>query len=118
MLVKKPTDLKLNLPLSRRLSSIDALTLQVNEIKSLLTTILKGKAKEIDPEDMILEPPKAGGSKASVSKMSKKKKKPAHRSRSASKSSRSERKGSERSGRSSSSSSSPSPSRSPHLPPY
>jgi len=37
--------------------------LQVNEIKSLLTTILKGKAKEMDPEDMILEPPKAGGSK-------------------------------------------------------
>ena len=51
--------------------------MQVNEIKSLLTTILKGKAKEMDPEDMILEPPKAGGSKASVSKMSKKKKKPA-----------------------------------------
>ena len=92
--------------------------MQVNEIKSLLTTILKGKAKEMDPEDMILEPPKAGGSKASVSKMSKKKKKPAHRSRSASKSSRSESEGSERSGRSSSSSSSPSPSRSPHLLPY
>src|SRR5436190_2568773 len=64
----------------------------------------------MDPEDMILEPPKAGGSKASVSKMSKKKKKPARRSRSASKSSRSESEGSERSGRSSSSSSSPSPS--------
>ena len=62
---------------------------------------------------MILEPPKAGGSKASVSKMSKKKKKPARRLRSASKSSRSESEGSERSGRSSSSSSSPSPSRSP-----
>src|SRR5437588_11770087 len=60
----------------------------------------------MDPEDMILEPPKAGGSKASVSKMSKKKKKPARRSRSASKSSRSESEGSERSGRSSSSSSS------------
>src|SRR2546421_11944228 len=53
---------------------------------------------------MILEPPKAGGSKVSGSKMSKKKKKPARRSRSASKSSRSESKGSERSGRSSSSS--------------
>ena len=68
--------------------------MQVNEIKSLLTSILKGKAKEMDPEDMILEPPKAGGSKASVSKMSKKKK-PAHRSCSASKSSRSESEGPE-----------------------
>src|SRR5205085_11587607 len=67
----------------------------------------------MDPEDMILEPPKAGGSKASVSKMSKKKKKPARRSRSASKSSRSKSEGSERSGRSSSSSSSPSRSPSP-----
>src|SRR6184192_2615018 len=95
-----------------------ALILHVNEIKSLLTTILKGKAKEMDPEDMILEPPKAGGSKASVSKMSKKKKKPAHRSRSASKSSRSESEGSEQSDRSSSSSSSPSPSRSSHLLPH
>src|SRR5205823_14378683 len=66
----------------------------------------------MDPEDMILEPLKAGGSKASVPKMSKKKKKLAHRSRSASKFSRSESKGSKRSGRSSSSSSSPSPSRS------
>ena len=84
--------------------SIDALTLQVNELKSLLTTILKGKVKEMDPEDMILEPSKAGGSKTSVPKMSKKKKKLARRSRSASKSSRSESKGSERSGRSSSSS--------------
>ena len=46
-------------------------------IKSLLTTILKSKAKEMDLEDMILEPSKAGGSKVSVSKMSKKKKKPA-----------------------------------------
>src|SRR6266511_887849 len=99
-------------------SSIDALTLQVNEIKSLLTTILKGKAKEMDPEDMILDPLKAGGFKASVSKMSKKKKKLARRSCSASKSSRSESEGSERSGRSSSSSSLPSPSRSPHLPPH
>src|SRR5437763_1901305 len=99
-------------------SSIDVLTLQVNEIKSLLTTILKGKAKEMDPKDMILEPPKADGSKASVSKMSKKKKKLARRSRSASKSSRSESEGSERSGRSSSSSSSPSPSRFPQLPPH
>src|SRR5207237_2638826 len=88
------------------------------EIKSLLTTILKGKAKEMDPKDMILESPKAGGSKASVSKMSKKKKKLARRSYSASKSSRSESKSSERSGRSSSSSSSPSPSPSPHLPPH
>ena len=67
--------------------------MQVNEIKSLFTTILKGKAKEMDPEDMILEPSKTGGSKASVPKMSKKKKKLAHRSRSASKSSRSESKG-------------------------
>src|SRR5436190_17661410 len=64
----------------------------------------------MDPEDMILEPSKAGGSKASVLKMSKKKKKPARRSRSASKSSRSESEGSERLGKSSSSSSSPSPS--------
>src|SRR5207245_10452013 len=94
-------------------SSIDDLTLQVNEIKSLLTTILKGKAKEMDPEDMILEPPKVGGSKASVSKMSKQKKKLACRSHSASKSSRSESEGSERSGRSCSSCSSPSPYRSP-----
>lgn len=86
--------------------------MQVNEIKTLLQTILKGKAKEIDPDDMIIEPPKAPGSKVSVSKMSKKKKKPARRSRSASESSRSESEGSERSGRSSSSSS-PSPSRSP-----
>ena len=91
--------------------------MQVNEIKSLLTTILKGKAKEMDPEDMILEPPKAGGSKASVSKMSKKKKL-AHQSRSASKSSRSESEDSERSGRSSSSSSSLLPSVPPHLPPH
>ena len=53
--------------------SIDALTLQVNEIKSLLKTILKGKAKEMDPEEMIIEPPKA-------SKKMSKKKKPAHRS--------------------------------------
>ena len=52
--------------------------MQVNEIKSLLTSIFEGKAKEMDPEDMILEPPKAGGSKTSVSKMSKKKKKSAH----------------------------------------
>ena len=89
------------------------LTLQVNEIKSLLTSILKGKVKEMDPENMILELPKVGGSKALVSKISKKKKKPARQSRSASKSSRSESEGSERSGRSSSSSSSPSPSRSP-----
>jgi len=42
--------------------------LQVNEIKSLLKTILKGKAKEMDPEEMIIEPPKAS------KKMSKKKK--------------------------------------------
>ena len=47
--------------------------MQVNEIKSLLTTILKGKAKEMDPEDMILELSKADGSKVSVLKMSKKK---------------------------------------------
>src|ERR1044071_3634963 len=86
--------------------SIDALTLQVNEIKSLLTSILKGKAKEMGPEEMIIEPPKASGSKVSVLKMSKKKKNLAHRSRSASKSSRSESEGYERSGRSSSSSSS------------
>ena len=46
--------------------------MQVNKIKSLLTTILKGKAKEMDPEDMILEPLKVGGSKASISKISKK----------------------------------------------
>src|SRR5947209_18865044 len=74
---------------------MDALTLQVNKIKSLLTTILKGKAKEMDPEDMILEPPKVGGSKVSVSKMSKKK--PACRLRSTSKSSRSVSEGSEQS---------------------
>jgi BRCT domain type II-containing protein len=76
-------------------------------------SILKGKAKEMDPEEMIIEPPKASGSKAAVPKMNKKKKKPARRSRSASKSSRSESKGSERLGRSSSSSSSRSPSPSP-----
>ena len=87
---------------------IDALALQVDEIKNLLKTILKGKAKEMDPKDMILEPPKSAAPK----KTSKKKKKPAHRSRSASKSSRSESESSERSGRSSSSSS-PSSSRSP-----
>ena len=52
--------------------------MQVNEIKSLLTSILKGKAKEVDPGEMIIEPPKASGSKASVPKMSKKKKKLAH----------------------------------------
>ena len=86
--------------------------MQVNEIKSLLQTILKGKAKEMDPEDMIIEPPKA----AKVSKKMSKKKKPARRSRSASESSRSESEGSERSGRSSSSSS-PSPSRSPSASP-
>jgi cobalamin biosynthesis Mg chelatase CobN len=93
--------------------------LQVDEIKNLLKSILKGKSKEIDPEDMLIEPlPK-------VTKMSKKKKKPAkvikiskkkkpvHRSRSASSSSRSEGESSERSGRSSSSSSSHSSSRSP-----
>jgi len=78
---------------------------------------LKGKAKEMDPEEMIIEPPKASGSKAAVPKMNKKKKKPARRSRSASKSSRSESEGSERSGRSSSSSSSSSSSRSPSPPP-
>lgn len=45
--------------------------MQVDEIKNLLKSILKGKSKEIDPEDMIIEPlPK-------VTKMSKKKKKPA-----------------------------------------
>jgi hypothetical protein len=92
--------------------------LQVNEIKSLLTSILKGKAKEMDPEEMIIEPPKASGSKAAVPKMNKKKKKPARQSRSASKSSRSESEGSERSGRSSSSSSSSSSSRSPSPPPH
>ena len=81
----------------------------------MLKSILKGKSKEIDPEDMIIEPP------PKISKMSKKKKpakvtkmskekKPARRSRSVS---RSESEGSERSGRSSSSSSSSSPSRSP-----
>ena len=63
----------------------------------------------MDPEDMILELLKAGGSKVSVSKISKKKKKPACQSRSASKSSRSKSEGSERSDRSSSSFSSPSP---------
>ncbi|MDW0139671.1 MAG: hypothetical protein QOK86_08025 [Nitrososphaeraceae archaeon] len=62
----------------------------------------------MDPEDIIIAPPKAKVSK----KMSKEKKKPTHRSRSASKSSRSESESSERSGRSSSSSS-PSPSCSP-----
>src|ERR1044072_8879500 len=67
----------------------------------------------MDPEDMILEPPKAGGSKTSVSEMSKKKKKLTHRSRSARKSSRSESEGSERLDRSSSSSSSSSSSHSP-----
>ena len=42
--------------------------MQVDEIKNLLKSILKGKSKEIDPEDMIIEPlPK-------VTKMSKKKK--------------------------------------------
>jgi len=71
----------------------------------------------MDPEEMIIEPPKASGSKAAVPKMNKKKKKPARRSRSASKSSRSESEGSERSGRSSSSSSSSSSSRSPSPPP-
>ena len=64
--------------------------------------------KEMDPENMIIEPPKV----AKVSKKMNKKKKPACRSRSASKSSRSESKSSERSDRSSSSSSS-SPSRFP-----
>ena len=49
----------------------------------------------MDPEDMILEPSKAGGSKVSVPKMSKKKKKLVHRSHSASKFSRSESEGSE-----------------------
>jgi hypothetical protein len=84
----------------------------------LLKSILKGKSKEIDPEDMIIEPlpkvtkmSKKKKKPAKVTKMSKKKK-PAHRSRSASSSSRSEGESSERSGRSSSSSS-PSPSRSP-----
>jgi hypothetical protein len=83
----------------------------------LLKSILKGKSKEIDPEDMIIEPlPKVSKTSkkkkpAKVTKMSKKKKL-AHRSRSASGSSRSEGESSERSGRSSSSSS-PSPSRSP-----
>lgn len=91
--------------------------MQVDEIKNLLKSILKGKSKEIDPEDMIIEPPpkvlKMNKKKkpAKVTKMSKKKK-PAHRSRSASSSSRSEGESSERSGRSSSSSS-PSSSRSP-----
>jgi len=84
----------------------------------LLKSILKGKSKEIDPEDMIIEPlpkvtkmSKKKKKPAKVTKMSKKKK-PAHRSRSASSSSRSEGESSERSGRSSSSSS-PSSSRSP-----
>ena len=45
--------------------------MQINEIKSLLTTILNGKAKEMDPEDMILESSKAGGSKASTRRMKK-----------------------------------------------
>ena len=92
--------------------------MQVDEIKNLIKSILKGKSKEIDPEDMIIEPlpkvtkmSKKKKKPAKVTKMSKKKK-PAHRSRSASTSSRSEGESSERSGRSSSSSS-PSPSRSP-----
>lgn len=92
--------------------------MQVDEIKNLLKSILKGKSKEIDPEDMIIEPlpkvtkmSKKKKKPAKVTKMSKKKK-PAHRSRSASSSSRSEGESSERSGRSSSSSS-PSSSRSP-----
>lgn len=93
--------------------------MQVDEIKNLLKSILKGKSKEIDPEDMIIEPlpkvtkmSKKKKKPAKVTKMSKKKK-PAHRSRSASSSSRSEGESSERSGRSSSSSSSHSSSRSP-----
>ena len=90
--------------------------MQVDEIKNLLKTILKGKAKEVDQEDLIIEPPEKKTSKkvSPKSKISKtsKKKKPAHRSRSASRSSRSESESSERSGRSSSSSS-PSPPRSP-----
>ena len=89
----------------------------MDEIRDLLKSILKGKSKEINPEDMLIEPlPKVTKMSkkkkpAKVTKMSKKKK-PAHRSRSASTSSRSEGESSERSGRSSSSSS-PSPSRSP-----
>jgi cobalamin biosynthesis Mg chelatase CobN len=90
--------------------------LQVDEIKNLLKSILKGKSKEIDPEDMLIEPlPKVSKKKKKPAKVTKisKKKKPAHRSRSASSSSRSEGESSERSGRSSSSSSSHSSSRSP-----
>jgi len=117
----------------------------VDEIKSLLKSILKGKTKEVDPGDLIIDwskPPKAAGrdtieyGKAGPSSSKsheragpkrshelvippkKSKKKLAHRSRSVSRSSRSESESSDRSGRSSSSSSSPSPSPSPPRSPF